>query len=1185
MLSKKTKLIKIILTLILCFCFCNVVKAETPNEGPMKEIGFFSNSYEKVKSKGHSYRIQLENKYFEEQLKKTPDDVELLKKYAIFLKDNKYYNQSQKVYKKLIRLTKDNSYQKDIDEIQAFKGHQKKTALFSTYIEQAKEYESKGSISKANEYYLKAKNIYPERYEAKFGLAKTYCWLNQPKSALKYYQDLLKNAPKNVDLLDGYAGCLKLSKEYSLAKDVYKKLFSLTKDEKYNNNIQEIISLEKGSTVKPKGTKVAKQSASDKVFLEYINQAKAYESKGLISRANEYYLKAHKVYPKRYEAKFGLAKTYGWLKQNKLALTYYKELINESPNNKGLTTSYKKFLREIKEAEIYKAQQTQSSAHIIKEKTQLKNINAEKDKMFSEYVKKAQSFENMGNASDANDYYLKANKIYPSRYEAKFGLAKTYGWLHKDNLALKYYSELLSQSPDNIDLLEAYANYSKAIKSYSEAMDIYKKLLAQSKNEKYEANIAEIFFLQKDYKTALKLYFDIYNKNPNDPKIQRAIALCYFASGEFKNSIDFYQKYLAIKPDAKDPQSVLNYGKSLFYSQQIQPAKEVLEIYVKAYPNEVEGLSTLADIYVAIKETKNAVLLINKAMSIEPNNIKLQIQAAKICISVKDYCNAKNILLKLSTIEPNNPEILEGLGDVSFYTADFNQALEYYKCIPNYETNNRLMYKIAQSYHYGKNYQIAQCLYRQLLNDCEYSNKAQIGLAEIQISKNKPLKARKILNCVLANDPENIQAKKNLAISYFSTGDNLKSIKILEKLPTDDSDINYNLAKAYNGIERKDKALEILRDNPQDNAKTLKGEILMQIKPAVEPLYNWYYMNPPDGNLNAGKYQKAGLNAYYYIKPNLRAVGTGTFTQYQNLNNIVSTNATLGSVGLEGKPTDHIAFTSAIGLDVFSNNGNLILGNALLKVSPNDFVTLTSGYIRSLDEIDSYMSAAGVVPTTGPFANQLVGRIVDNKYVIANIGLKLPHKFYAYWGLNIGNKGGANSPQNYYKEIPAGLGKVIYSAAENKPISQALLGYDFYYTAYTNDRSGFGGANLNYSPIGSDGLATDPSSGFPGVGGYFSPTFFIANKIPLTLKGSFKETKLKYVVSGFVGTQSIQGQIGLLGLSSGAANNIRTTPYFGYSIGLRYNEKGRYGWAFDYIFNNYMTVSQHLLKLSFLIRF
>lgn len=1162
--------IRLLISIILCFC-CLQVKAESSSQKPPVNKGTLSNFFQKTKKDLGSYKNQLEMKYYEEQIKKDPKNTVLLETYGKYLKEHKYYDKSAKIYNRLIQLTKDNKYNYQIDENKAFEKYSAKNKSFLKLIKQAQTYENKGKIKQANEYYLKAQKILPDRYEAKFGLAKTYCWLNNTEQAIKYYSELLKQAPDNIDLLEGYAGCLATTRDYSHAKEIYKKLLALTKNEKYKNDIQEIISLEKGYTSKQKHVELTESNLQDKTFSNYLEQAKKYESQGQIKLANEYYQKAGKIYPKRYEALFGLAKTYGWLGQKKLANNFYKELLAANPNNVGLKTAYSKFLRESKPTKTYKKQAIKN--YPISTKSIVSPIE--------DYLKQAQNYETQGNVKQANEYYLKAYNIDKTRYEAKFGLAKTYGWMHNNKLAMTYYQELLEQTPNNIDLLNAYANYSKDTKNYSKAMEIYQKLLAQTKNEKYNANIAEIYFLQQNYQTSLKLYTDIYNKNPNSPDIQKAIALLYFVSGDFNKSIEFYQKYLAQK---SDKESVINYVKSLFYLKQIEPAREILESYVKAYPDDVEGLSTLADIYMAQKNLKQAADLVNQALSIEPDSIKLKIQTAKIYIAVKNYCKAQNLLLSLLAIEPNNIEIIENLGDISFYMSNFNQALCYYKSIPDFQTNKRLIYKIAQSYHYNKNHAIAQNLYRQLLCDSEYTNKAKIGLAEIEIEKNKPLKAIKILNNVLANDPENIQAKKNLGISYYSMGDNLKSIKILEPLPKDDSDITYNLAKAYNKIERRDTALALLKDNTQDNAKLLKSEIRMQIKPAIEPLSEGFFMNAY-GNPNAGQYLRLGGNGYYYIKPNMRLVGTATTTEYSNASNIVATRGTLGAIGLEGQPTNHFGYKSSIGLDFFSNNGSIILGNAIAKYSPNDVVTMTSGYIRSLDEIDSYMSAAGVVPSVGPFANQLVGRIIDNKFVLANFGFKLPHKFYAYAGFNAGYKYGSNSAPNPYREIPAGFGKVIYSAPENKHINQALLAYDFYYVGYVNDMSGFGGANLAYSPIGSDGQQTFPTTGFPGTGGYFSPTFFVANKIPLTIKGSFKDTKLKYVLSGYMGTQTIQGQLPIAGIGNPGTSKLNVFPYFGCLVGIRYNEKGRVSWALDYIFNNYMTVAQHTLKASILIRF
>lgn len=1029
------------------FSFGVNVKAEQSSVNTSNNTGIF-NLFKSAKYKGQKYKEKLEMQYYEEQIKKQPKNIQLIETYAKYLKDHRYYDKSVKVYKTLIKLTKNNKYKAEIKEIQGYSHYNKLDSIFAQYINQAKEFESKGQIKEANEFYLKASNIFSERFEAKFGLAKTYGWLGKKDIANKYYKELLKTAPVNKDLLEAY--------------------------NKFSG-----------------------------------------ESLGLKNKPQP------------------------------------KSQIQES-NKKPVPKI------------------------IYPQKQNVPDI-------YSEYIKKAQSFENKGQVEKANEYYLKAQKINASRYEARFGLARTYGWLHKDDLAAQYYNELLKQTPGNTDLLEFYADFLKSIKKYSESLDIYQKLFAKTNNQKYNADIADVYFLQQKFQESLKLYIDIYEKYPNNPEIQKAIARLYFLSGDFNKSIEYYEKYFAQK---SDPESVVMYSKCLFYSKQTQPAKQILESYLTQYPNDVEGLSTLADIYLALRKPEEAMQLVNKALSIEPESLKLKIQSAKVDISLKDYETAENKLLTLLETNPDNSEIIENLGDISLYRGNFILALDYYQSIENFRDNKRLKYKIAQAHHFNKDYILGEYHYHGLINDPEYSIKARIGIAEIRIIQDKPLQARKILNRVLAEDPENIQAKKNMAVSRYVTGDNLTAIKILKELPKDDpdvNDINYNLAKAYYKIERNDLALDLLENNPQENAKTLRAEIKMQIRPAVEPFFDLYHMS---GNANAGKYFKMGGNGYYYVKPNIRLTGNASTVEYRNVTDIVGTRGTIVMGGVEGKLTDHLGFQGAAGYEFFDNYyaDSIILGKALLKWYPNDVVSWSGGYIRSLDEIDSYMSAAGVVPTTGPFAGQLVGRIIDNKFV-SDFAFKLPYKFYAYGGFRLGYKYGNNSPTNTYSEIPAGFGKVFYSGKETNAINQILLGYDCYYTAYGVDRSGFGGANLLYSPVGSDGQNPEPTPGTAGVGGYFSPTFFLANKFPITIKGSFKETKLKYAISAFWGLQTIQGQIGLLGLSNLTPGTIVSYQYFGYSAGLRYNEKGRVSLALDYIFNNYMTVAQHLFKVSMVYRF
>lgn len=1154
--------IKLFIIAIILYSISSVAIAK---EVPQNNKNNNPNIFEKAKEAGQEYKKQLEMKYYEELLKKNPKNVQVLEDYGKYLEENKYCDKAIKIYKTLIKLTKDNKYNANIKRSQAYKNYNEINKVFIGYIEQAKEYETNGQIEKANEYYLKAFNIFPDRYEAKFGLAKTYGWLKKFKESDKLYTELLIEAPNNISLLETYADQLQDDGKYEKAIGIYKKLLSLTNNKKYKTNIENITLVEKGQEQKK-----LVLSEDEKSFSKFIRQAKQYESTGKIREANEYYLKAEKISPGKYESSFGLAKTYGWLGKNQIAKSYYQKLLKVAPKNNELILAYNKFLKE------------STAKAISKQSTQFYNAPPAPD-VAGEYLKQAQSFESHAQIAKANEYYKKAQKIDASRYEVKFGLARTYGWMHKDDLAMRYYNELLKQTPNNTSLLEFYADFQKSIKKYAEALNIYQKLLEQTKDNKYNLNIAEVYFLQKDYATSLKLYQDIYNQNPNSPEAQKNIAFLSFISGDFTKAIEFYEKYFSKK---SDPDSVLIYSKCLFYTKQTQPAKKILESFLRQYPNNVDALSTLADIYISLRAPNEAIPLVDKAISLAPEDINLKIQAAKINIALKDYDTAKFILLALLKNEPKNLAILESLGDVSVYTDEFRKGLRFYESIENYQDNKRIKYKIAQAHHYNKEYVLSEALYKELMFDPEYSNRAKIGVAEIKIIRDKAIQAREILKEVLASEPDNVQAKKNMAIAWYTTGDNLTSIRILKKLPVDDpdiNDINYNLAKAYNKIERNDIALDLLENIPQENARTLRKEILMLTRSAVEPVFDIYHMS---GDANAGKFFRMGSNAYHYIRPNIRLIGTGTTTEYRNVTDLVGTRGTVIGGGIEGKLTDHLGFRSTAGYELFSNNSDndIVLATALLKWYPNDVVSWTGGYIRSLDEIDSYMSAAGVVPSVGPFAGQLVGRIIDNKFV-SNFAFKFPHKFYGYAGFSLGYKYGSNSPPNTYSEIPAGFGKVVYSGKESRAINQVLLGYDCYYTAYGVDRSGFGGANLLFNPVGSDGGKIEPGPGVPGVGGYFSPTFFLANKFPITIKGTFKESKLKYVVSAFWGLQTIQGQIGLLGFTDLKPGTIISYQYFGYSAGLRYNEKGKFSVALDYIFNNYMTVAQHLFKISLLYRF
>lgn len=796
------------------------------------------------------------------------------------------------------------------------------------------------------------------------------------------------------------------------------------------------------------------------------------------------------------------------------------------------------------------------------------------NRLFKNYIQQAIKYESQGKVKEANEFYLKADEIFPHRFESLFGLAKTYGWLHKNDLAFKYYEQLLEKSPDNISLLEAYAGFLKDTGDFDSAAKMYDKLINLTKNDSYKISIADILFLQGKYDAALDLYREIYTQYPENLQVEKSLAFLYFVQGNFEESSKFYKSYLN---KVQDAESQLNYAKSLFYSGNPLSAQSLLEEYLVQYPSNADALMSLGEIYLSLNYSQKAVNVLSRAVILDPQNIKIKIDLAKAYMSAKNFEQSKSILLDVARVQPNNPEILELLGDLSFYAGDFDAALSYYKNITGFSENSRIVYKIAQASQYSKKLDIAELLFQKLLTVPEYKESAQIGLAEIELSKGNALKSRKMLNSILSENQDNILAKKALAITFISTGDNFKAIKILQELPPDD-DINLNLAKAYNYIERPDVALPLLKNNSQPEARELKNQITTLIKPAIRPIYGLYHES---GDANAVKYQKIGGEVDFYPRANIKTIGSILATKYSSVQNVTSGTGTLYSIGANARPVDKLSLTGSVGIEDFSYNGQIVLGNSLFKLIPNDYLSWNVGYLRTLDEVDSFMSAAGVVPSVGPFANQLVGRIVDNKFVVSNLSLKLPYSIYAYGGYNLGYKRGSNSPSNPYQEVPFGVGKVIFSAPKEFFLNQVQTGYDFFYTAYKYDRSGFGGANLNYSPVGSDGMNPNPSAGNPGVGGYFSPLSFFSNRFSLNMKGNLSNNKVKYLLNGFIGNQSIKGAYGLTGSGLGRTNSL----YYGMLANLSINEAGRIGLDANYQLSNYRTVLQQLFMVNLIFRF
>ena len=139
------------------------------------------------------------------------------------------------------------------------------------------------------------------------------------------------------------------------------------------------------------------------------------------------------------------------------------------------------------------------------------------------------------------------------------------------------------------------------------------------------------------------------------------------------------------------------------------------------------------------------------------------------------------------------------------------------------------------------------------------------------------------------------------------------------------------------------------------------------------------------------------------------------------------------------------------------------------------------------------------------------------------------------------------------------------------------VSYQLNYFGFEDDRSGFGGASLltadghtiNPALLGSDGISPSPSSGHPGVGGYFSPQYYISNTVRADLNGRLL-APLTYRFSAFVGVQNY--------------TDSSTQGVVGFSVLVDYKINDRFSVPVSFNFDNLGPYNQLTLSVKLVIK-
>ena len=369
------------------------------------------------------------------------------------------------------------------------------------------------------------------------------------------------------------------------------------------------------------------------------------------------------------------------------------------------------------------------------------------------------------------------------------------------------YEKLLAVSPDNLDVLNLYAQLNVSLKNFDIALNIFNQIYTATGLEEIKTNIAKVYIFKNDYQSAVETLNEIHNKNIES---LRLLALAYMKLNMYKEAAEVYKSFIDSKGCGGS--DLYNLSLCLKYLNNIDDSLKYALFAYRHNNNDLEINLHIASLYeeksdkentikylinaskfskntdilyriaVLLKQTgkdQEAVSFFNEILQIEPENKKALINVA-IIFKNYDKNKTKEILKKLLGLYPNDIIVLFNMYVLYLDMMEYEACCNIAKKLINIEPDNYVYYSLyADALVDTYQYERAAIEYKKGLKLKPDDEMLNIGLALVYSYTNKDKEAAEILKKL----PESKTAQRDYTILCLKN-------KNLEEVRTDFFDWN-----------------------------------------------------------------------------------------------------------------------------------------------------------------------------------------------------------------------------------------------------------------------------------------------------------------------------------------------------------------------------------------------------------
>ena len=293
---------------------------------------------------------------------------------------------------------------------------------------------------------------------------------------------------------------------------------------------------------------------------------------------------------------------------------------------------------------------------------------------------------------------------------------------------------------------------------------------------------------RSDYATqAVEQYKLALDADPNSRLLQDGLADLYFKIGRIREAVTAAQEQVAKYPDDVDAHTLLGkvYLRSLGDMQSSQSG-QMLQLAIAEY---------------------------EKLAQLKPKDLETHLLLGQLYGLNHDSAKAEAQFKAAQKIDGNSEEVALNMARLYSEQGDPKRAADVLNAIPADQRSARAEFALGASYEQMKKNKDAIAAYRRALDQEPDNLDTERGLANALLADGQLEEALKVLNGIVATEPQDAQSQIHISEIERRQGHYDEALKTLDKakpLAPDSLELSYNEALLYDSLGRYDDAIGVL---------------------------------------------------------------------------------------------------------------------------------------------------------------------------------------------------------------------------------------------------------------------------------------------------------------------------------------------------------------------------------------